>query len=107
MVQMIIAMSIYSFLTAAVIFLVMLKVIPISSGVIGCILGVSFFLTALSDFSHRYQKQLLKIKRYSHRKGGEIVSFLPVNVVNYKWYKRHSKKHKKGFLTYLKRIFWR
>lgn len=55
-IPMIVSMSIYSFLVAVVIYLVILKVVPISGGVIGCILGVSFFLTALSDFNHRGQK---------------------------------------------------
>lgn len=54
---------------------------------------------------------MLQIKLYSRLRGGEILSFLPGNTANYKWFKQHSKKHKTDFLTVLKRIlkriFWR
>ena len=50
--------------------------------------------------------QILQIRRYPRLKGGEIVSFLPGTAADYK-FKRQSKKHKTGFITVLKRFFWR
>jgi CBS domain containing-hemolysin-like protein len=55
-VPMVVSMSVYVFLIITVLALVALNIVPLSAGIIGCILGVSFFLTALNDYKHRGQK---------------------------------------------------